>query len=212
MSRSILSLLLLCAACGSTPPPKVEAPKPPPEPPPPPKVEAPPPKKCEALSEGCVAEDATKARASGVTIGAPKGWTYAHGPAALARQGEAALAVTVHDADPKSIKLDGDKRDAALADLLKQLEVTPPKKKIYWTLPPLKKLTVGALAVSLWQMDGASHGGKHGPLLLFVAKLPESKSVLGVGFVPDDDKSGADVSILKAIETLDVQAEAAKKP
>ena len=75
------------------------------------------------------------------------------------------------------------------------------KKKIGWKKSAQTK-DVGPLKVELWQVEGGVRGGKKSPLLVFATVLPEGKSVLGIGFVPDDDGSNADAAILKSMESI----------
>jgi hypothetical protein len=203
---SITLCLAVSFGCGSKPPPPPPAPKEEPPPPPPPKKEEPPPPpKCEAMTESCTAQEGTKARIgeSGLVFDPPVGWTYAQeSDAAIAAMGESWLAVTIHDSDPKDAKKQLEQREAALALLYKKIEVTPPKAKMAWGAAPAKKLKVGDMTISLWQVDGATHKGKKGPVLVMMAKHGTDKGLVGLAFVPDDDKSNADQAILKSIETI----------
>lgn len=177
-------------------PTPVEDAEPEPEPPPP---------KCEALDEKCKAKDDTQAKIakSDFSFKPTKGWVYAQGAdATVAQTGDDGAAVALAQAETGTdAKQEGAKRDAALEELAKQIGVTLPKKKVNWKKPAEKK-PVGSLEVGLWQLDGGARGEKKGPLLIFGATLPEGKVLLGVGFVPDDDSSGADAAILASIESI----------
>jgi len=193
----------LTAACSSAPPPEPEVPQTPvkePEPPPPP-----PPPKCEALDEKCEATGTTKAKIakSNFAFNPAKGWTYAQGTdATVAQTGTDGAAVVLAQAETGTdAKQETTKREAALEEIAKQISVTIPKKKVNWKKPADEK-AVGDLKVALWQIDGSSRGEKKGPLLIFVAPLPEGKALLGLGFVPEDDSSKADEAILASIESI----------
>lgn len=196
------ALAALAAACSSTPQPPAHA-----EPTSEPAVEAPPPppkkKKCEALDEKCEAKDSTKARIakSDLVFKPAKGWVYAQGEAATVAQAAddgPAVAVAQFDVDPKQ---DAANREAALAELAKEIGVTLPKKKINWKKPDDSK-EMGDLKLGLWQIDGGARGEKKGPVLFFAAPVADGKVLLGVGFVPGDDASGADAAILESIESI----------
>lgn len=197
--------ILFVAACASKPPPA--PPKPAPEPPPV-KVEPPPPPppKCEAIDEHCSATDGAKARIvdSGLRFEPPVGWEYAQQhDATLANLGGASLAVTTHDVgDPKDLRKQLVIRLAAFDNLLKIMGVKPPAARYFWMKTPDMVKKIGDLKVTLWQLDGASREKTKGPLLVFVAPLPANKALIGVAYVPDDDKSGADQAILKSIDSL----------
>jgi hypothetical protein len=217
---AILVPFAFALAC-STPPPPVE----PPPPPPPKKVEAPPPPpKCEALEEKCKAEGGTRARiARSSFVFAPvAGWIYAQGEGATVAQdggdSGAAIVIAVYEADAKDAKKELAARDAAFEQLAKQIALTPPKGKVRWQLPTCQckgssctgsggelckaMKPASELKSSVWQLDGGVRAGKKGPLLVVHAALPDNKALLGLGFVADDDKSGADAGILKAIESI----------
>lgn len=195
---------LSAAACGSTPPP-VETPVQDPEPPPPPPPKPKP--KCEALDEGCEAKEDTKAKIakSELRFRPVKGWTYAQGADATVAQaaGDGAAVALAEVETGTDAKAEPGKRDAALEELAKQINVTLPKKKVTWK-KPLEEKAVGDMKLGLWQLDGATRGEKKGPLLIFAAPVgaDTGKVVLGIGFVPEDDSSGSDAAILESIETL----------
>ena len=76
---------------------------------------------------------------------------------------------------------------------------------MHWKKPDDTK-TIGPLKLGLWQLDEAGvRGAKKGPLLVVAGPTSDSKGVVGVGFVPDDDKSSADMAIMKSIESLGKQ-------
>lgn len=196
---------LTAAACGSTPPPvetPVETATPPEPPPPPPK-----PKPCEGLDEKCEAKEKTRARIakSELRFRPVKGWTYAQGADATVAEaaGDGAAVALAEVETGTDAKAEPGKRDAALEELAKQINVTLPKKKVTWK-KPLEEKAVGDMKLGLWQLDGATRGEKKGPLLIFAAPVGEGtgKVVLGIGFVPEDDSSGSDAAILESIETL----------
>jgi len=188
--------------CGSKKPPKTEeAPTPTVEaPPPPPKP------KCIELDEKCEAKESTRAKikSADLVFTPAAGWTYAQGEdATVAQVSEEGPAIVfgVFEADPKDAKKDIANREATLEALLKKLTIEPPKKKVVWK-KPADTQDVGDLKVSLWQLEGGVRGTKKGPLLIIATSTADDKGVLGVGFVPDDDKSGADEAIMKSIESL----------
>ena len=92
-------------------------------------------------------------------------------------------------------------REGAFFALINLLGVSPPKHKVAWS-KPMKKARVGALEVSFYQADDVTKGLKKGPVLLFGAELPDKRWLLGLGFVPDDDRSDADKAILASIEAI----------
>jgi hypothetical protein len=171
--------------------------------PPPPSAPDPVPPKCEALLEQCMATESTRAlvQDSGWTVAPPPGWTYAQNTeGTLVEAHGTALGVVAYDVPAK--KADH-RRDEVLHAVLAKLGVTFPKAaKLTWPKHPDKVTKVGKIAVSLFQFDGASREKKPGPVLVFSARLSASKMLLGVGFVPDDDDTGADEAILKLIDSI----------
>jgi hypothetical protein len=215
------ALLALAVGCGSKPPPP---PEPAPEPPPAPKPEPPPsPPKCETPSENCKATADTHARIAGTTyVFTPvAGWVYAQLSnvtiAQINAENSPAMVIAAYAAD-KDAKKELAQRDTAFADLSKEIGLTPPKAKANWKTPTCKcvgKACAGSggdlckamkpvsdLKANVWQLDGGVRGGKKGPLLVVQAPLTEGRALLGIAFVPDDDASGADQSILKSIESI----------
>lgn len=185
--------------------------KPPPPPPPSPSAqpEAPPPPKCEDLKEKCSAKGDTKAKiASTSLVFVPtSGWTYAQlSIATIAQTSEdgACFAIMGYDGDAKDAKKDAAARDAALAELAKQLNLGQIKKKplVNWKKADDNKTTAGDVKVGLWQVEGGTRGAKKGPLLIAAGPIEGGKGVIGLGFVPSDDSSGADQAILKSIESI----------
>jgi hypothetical protein len=183
-------------------------PKPPP-PPPQPEADAapPPPPKCESFSEKCEAKPDTKAKITSSTLiftPAP-GWTYAQQSSttiAQASEQGPSIAFIGIDIDLKDLKKDLANRDTALAELVKQLGLAPLKRKVQWKKPDDTK-AIGTMKLGLWQLEEAGvRGAKKGPLLVVAGPTGEGKGIVGVGFVPDDDKSQADVAIMKSIESL----------
>ena len=184
------------AACGHAaappPPPPPSPPAPPPAPPPPPK--------CESVDEGCAATDSTHARIqdSGWTIRPPSGWKYAQEASdTFAETKSAAFAVTSDSADEKD---PGHK--TALARAALRLQVHTKKGTLELPKKPEKVVVVGPLKVSLHQIDHAKRNDKRGAMLVFWTKLPGGGSLLGAGFVADDDDTKADEAILAAVSSL----------
>jgi len=196
---ALTMLALLAAGC----------PKPPPPPPPPQPVEAPPPPpKCESLGEKCAAKASTKAKitSSDLVFTPATGWFYAQQSSATISQSSETgpgLALMGYEGDAKDHKKEFAARDAAMAELIKQLGLTPLKRKVNWKKPDDTK-TIGAMKLGLWQLEEAGQrGAKKGPLLLLAGPIGEgNKGVIGVGFVPEDDKSQADIAIMKSVESL----------
>jgi hypothetical protein len=199
---ALLGAAALCVACGhKRPPPPKAAPPPPPtveQPPPPP----PPPPKCEALDESCTGKGGTVARIrkSGFGIAVPDGWTYAQqDDATVATSSSVVLVVTTYDAGADA-KAAASNRDAAFEAVVKLLGMTS-KPKVTWT-KPAKKSKAGDLELSLWQVNDAAKGDKKGPVLVFGAQLPDKSWLLGAGFVPNDDSTDADKTILNALQSI----------
>lgn len=197
----LLALTLLAAAAAGCP-------KPPPPPPPPPVEAPPPPPKCESLGEKCASKAGTKAKitSSEMAFAPAVGWFYAMQSSATITQASEsgpALAMMGYEGDAKDAKKDAAARDAAMTELVKQLGLTPLKRKVSWKKPDDTK-TIGALKLGLWQLEEAGQrGAKKGPLLVIAGPTGEgNKGVIGIGFVPDDDKSQADVAIMKSIESI----------
>lgn len=182
-------------------------PKPPPPPPPPTANTPPPPPKCESLGEKCAAKSDTKAKItnSGLVFTPAAGWVYAQqSSATIAQSSETgpAIAMVGIDVDAKDSKKDHAAKDAAMAELVKQLGLGPLKRKVNWRKPDDTK-TIGSMKIGLWQLEEAGiRGTKRGPLLVVAGPVGDGRGVLGVGFVPDDDKSQADVAIMKSLESL----------
>jgi hypothetical protein len=203
-----ISALPLCLAlslgCGSTHP---VTPDPPPQPveTATPATPTPPPPKCEALDEKCEAKDTTRAviARSDLLFTPPAGWIYAQlSGATIAESSDATIAVTGYEADAKDAKKDTADRDAAFSDLLKQIGIeNPNKKKVAWKKPDAPK-PVGELKLDLWEIKDWARGPKKGPLVVVAGTTGEGKGILLIGFVPADDKSGAEDAILKAIDSL----------
>jgi|SRR5580704_16353370 hypothetical protein len=185
-------------------------PKPPEPPPPPPVVDAPPPPKCESLGEKCAAKADTRAKItnSEVEFSPAETWVYAQQSSATLAQtddGGPAIAFLGVDVDAKDSKKDTGYKDAALAELVKQIGLSPLKRKVNWKKPDETK-TIGAFKLGLWQLDEAGvRGARKGPLLVVAGPTSDTKGVVGVGFVPDDDKSQADGAIMKSIESIGKQ-------
>jgi hypothetical protein len=196
---SILAVLL--AGCPKPPPPA---------PPPEPVAEAPPPPpKCEAFSEKCESKPDTRAKItnSSLVFTPATGWLYAQqsgSTVAQASDAGPALAFVGIDIDPKDARKEVAAKDAALIELCRQLGLTALKRKVAWKKPDDKKI-IGPIKAELWQLEeGGVRGVKKGPLLVVVGATSEGRGLLGVGFVPDDDKTSADVAIMKSIESLGI--------
>lgn len=193
-------------ACSSTPPPEPPDPISTPEPePPPPK---PRPKKCETLLDKCEGGEGKKARIPGaeLTFQPAEGWFYSQEEAQTVMQtsdtGPAVALLVYETGDPKAEP----NREQFVKQLIERLTITAPKEKINWKKPAVTK-DVGSgpkmMKVLLWQLEGATRGDKKGPMLIFAAQLVGGKSLLGMGFVPDDDSTSADALILKSIESIE---------
>jgi hypothetical protein len=197
-----LSILAACVA---------GCPKPPPPAPPPVVADAPPPPppKCEAFAEKCAGTADTRAKIiNSVLVFTPAaGWFYAQQSSSTVAQASdagPALAFLGIDVDPKDARREVAAKDAALTELCKQLGLAPLKRKVAWKKPDDKKV-LGNVKAELWQLEEAgARGLKKGPLLVVSGSGPDGKAVIGVGFVPDDDKSSADVAIMKSIESLGI--------
>jgi hypothetical protein len=183
-------------------------PKPPPPPPPPQAEPPPPPPKCESLGEKCAAKPDTKAKitSSNLVFTPAAGWVYAmQSSATIAQASETGPGIVMmgYEGDAKDHKKDTAARDAAMTELVKQLGLAPLKRKVNWKKPDDTK-TIGTLKIGLWQLEEAGQRGtKKGPLLVVAGSTGDgNKGVIGIGFVPDDDKSQADVAIMKSIESL----------
>lgn len=196
-----LTLLGALAAACHTPPPEAPVETATPSPPPPPK--------CESLTEKCEAKSDTKAAVtnSNLTFAPAPGWTYAMLSAATIAQASdqgPVVAFMGYEGDVKDAKKDAGAREAAMGELFKQLGLTPLKRKMSWRAPDEAK-AVNGMKLGLWQIsekDG-QRGAKKGPILVVAGPTGEgNKGVIGVGFVPDDDKSKADEAIMKSIESL----------
>jgi hypothetical protein len=197
----LATLPLLLAACGSPP-------KPPPPPPPDDNVKwtqptaaaaAP---RCESLKEKCSVKGTTSARVgkTGYGVTPIEGWTYAQGEDILVAQKSAegaAMAATGYEvptpANNANKKQEAANRKAALEACAKEINVTLPKKEPTWT-KPADTTESGPGKMNLWGMEGAARGDKKGFLLVFVpaAPLPEGKSLIGIGFIPEDDETAGE--------------------
>ena len=188
---------------------------PPVAPPPPTATEAPPPPtppvqpKCEDLSENCVAAADTRARiaSTDLTFAPAAGWSYAQQSTVTVAQTSSsgsALAFAGVDLDAKDAKHDLALKDAALVELAKQLGLTGLKSKLSWKKPDEPK-AVGDMKLGLYysQLKGQSQrGAKKGKALVVAGPTSGDKAIVGLGFVPDDDKSDADEAVMKSIESL----------
>lgn len=195
---AMAALALAAAGCPKPPPPPPQ-PEPAPAPPPPPK--------CESLGEKCTSKAETKAKItnSGLVFAPATGWIYATQSSctiAQAPDAGSAIAFLGIDVDPKDAKKEVAAKDAALAELVKQVGLPPLKRKVAWKKSDDKK-AIGTFKVDFWQFDEAGpKAGKKASILVVSVPTAEGKDVIGIGFVPDDDKSGADAAIMKSIESV----------
>jgi hypothetical protein len=116
-----------------------------------------------------------------------------------------ALAVTGVEVDSKDAKKDASFKDAGLTELAKQLGLTALKLKLNWKRPDEPK-AVGDMKLGLYysQLKGVGQrGAKKGRLLVIAGPTTGNQGLVGLGFVPDDDKSDADEAIMKSIESLE---------
>lgn len=192
-----LALAALASGCKPKPPP------PPPTPEVVPEVKAPP--KCETLQEKCAAAADSRAKiaSSELVFTPPSSWIYAQfSSVTVAQVSETGPAVAFmgYEGDAKDAKKERAAREAALTELAKQLNLGAIKQKPFWNKGEPK--AVGGLKLELWQIETGSRGSKKGPLLIVAGPTQGNKGVIGVGFVPDDDSSGADGAIMKSIESI----------
>ena len=202
-----LSLLLpLASGCGANPPQPAEPAPQETAAPATPAAPAPPPK-CESLDEKCESKPDTHAKVARCDLAftPPAGWTFAQlAEATVAQSGDATLAVTCFDIDPKDAKKEAASREAAFGDLLKQVSVdNPGKKKVPWKKPAAPK-DVGDLKLGLWEVEGMTRTTKKGSFVAVSGPADASKTkvLLFIGFVGDDDKSNASDQMLKSVESL----------
>jgi len=206
--RVTTAVALLASTCAGS----VGCSKPPADVPPQPSADVTPPPpptppKCEAISEKCDAKVETRAKvANSDLVFAPvAGWIYAQqSSATIAQSNElgAAVGLVGVDLDPKDPRKAAAAKDAGLNELLKQLGLGPLKAKVAWKHPEQTK-QIGGFALHLWQVEkGGTRAQKKGDLLVVALEVSDAKALVGLGFVPDDDKTGADVSIMKAIESI----------
>jgi hypothetical protein len=160
--------------------------------------------KCVSLSERCVGKADTRATIprSNLAFAVPAGWIYAQAPGATVAQvsdagpAVAFLGVASGSADPDKAK------EAAFGDLVKKLGLSSPKRKPTWRKPDDVKRS-GALRLELWQLEeNAQRGSSKGSTLVVAALTVDGTATVGLGFVPNDDQSGADAMIMKAVESL----------
>jgi hypothetical protein len=164
----------------------------------------PPKKKCESLADGCEGEPGVRVRIAntGQSIVPVKGWAYAQeADGTIAQQGDAGPAFAAVGFDASDPKQEAANRDAAVDTLAKKIGVTLPKRKIPWA-KPLDNKTLGDVKLALGQAEGAARSDKKGPILWFTAPLGEGKALVGIAFVPSDDSSDSDVSLMESIDTI----------
>lgn len=200
----LAALLVLVAACGAKPPPP---PPPPPTPTPAeePKVAAPPQPKCESLDEKCMSKDGTLAKIAKtkLSFAPPTGWIYAQTETAtVAQNGDAGAMLVIagwDPGDPKDKKAETS-RDAQIEALMKQVNVGL-KKKMSWKKKPDMTKEPAGLKVDLWDAGVGNRGDKKGTMIVLSAPIDGTKSLLGFGFVSDDDHSENE-TILKALDAI----------
>jgi hypothetical protein len=164
------------------PPPKVEKPKPPPPPPPPPK--------CEAIDEGCKAEDSTKLKVGtkGMWFHPPTGWTYA-------REKDLSVAFNAEkDAAIAMVEAKGAKPDqimAALLPLMDRLKIQNVKDKNLQNRlrRPQHKMEAGKTKMQVWEVNKKNNlfkdptmDGKAGSMVVVVLPFSDDKTLVGLGF------------------------------
>lgn len=204
LHRKIAVFLVAVAVGGAacTPPPPPEPPKPAPAPKPKPKP--PPPPKCESLEEGCRADSDTEAKIATSQYGfrPPESWTYAQqARATIAQVDDAgpvlALAVFTPETDDKALKT---QRTEALESVAEAVGITLPSKAVRFDRPD-EKAEVASLTMQYWQREKAGRKEGSGSLLVLMADL-DGRTLLGLGYVPDDDQSEADRLIFEALQTI----------
>lgn len=141
-----------------------------------------------------------RVRHTGFSVAVPSGWAYAQQEdATVIAHDESIVAMTTFGGWPDGKTADVNRQHAFDA-LVNLLGVSPPRTPVAWAHPSAKRKT--SLDVSLWQADNVTKGMKKGPVLVFGAELPDHSWILGAGFVPADDKSDADKTIVGAIESI----------
>jgi hypothetical protein len=205
---SLFAIAVASIGCGSPPPPVQPEPtaEPTAEPPPPP---AP---KCESLDEGCKAKTGTAAKIAGsnYVFAPPKGWLYARLDKGTVAQIDAKGSVMVLVGYEPDVKAPAARlqRDAKLAELAELVSVQLPVPKAL----PLKaneEETKDGVKKLLWQRDQAKRGEEPGALLV-LAREQSGRVLLGFGFVPDSDSSGADKSIMSAFDSIEKGADSSE--
>jgi hypothetical protein len=147
------------------------------------------------------AETRARIGQAGWDFAPPEGWTYAQGAdVTTATAQSATLGVVARDG--ATWRNERWVREQTLRLVAERLGLTLPRKRELIKRKPDQKEKVGELAVDLYQLDGAAHEGKKGPLLVFSARIGPSKMLVGVGFVADDDKDNSDAAIMKSIESI----------
>lgn len=198
-----LALLVVAAACGGNKPDTetpddantaqvVDTPPPPP--------------RCESLDEKCAAKKNTvaKVKSAKLTFHPAESWTYAQGDAqTIAQVSEEGAVVVFGSYTPdKDAKKDTAARDEALAEVIKAVNVTPPKGfKVNWKKPENTQ-TVNGIELNVWTAAGTERAKKKGTLLVLQAPLKDGEpALLGLGFAADDDEAGMG-AVSKAIESI----------
>ncbi len=210
---SLVTVLTLCQCQrpipGQTvalPPPQAPIAEPVAEPTPPP----PPPPKCESAEEACRAKAGTRAnvRSVGWDFAVPVGWQYVQWPeCTLVSSDTAALAI---GATPEKNKDDKAKKEVkppeakenALRELADRATIALPKRRGLLARKPDKVEQTGELKMSFFQFEGTKREQMKGTALVVTAELSESRTLIGLGFVADDDKSNSDESIMQSLSSL----------
>jgi len=185
-------------------PPLAAAPAPPPPPP------APPPK-CEALGENCTATEATLLGigAQGASLTPPSGWKFA-------KLGERAIAVSAEGKSLLTAVEIADGSESAVLESLEKLSADSAIEKVKFDAlkKRLKKpqITVDAngTKVDLWEVGKATSNGVNpelraqgtGTVLVFVARLSETRVITGLGFVVVPEAEADAEKIMVAVRTL----------
>ncbi len=110
----------------------------------------------------------------------------------------AALIVTAVEVPKK--KKDAS-RVAAVERLANKIGVVT-RKKLVWPKKPSKTMKISGLDIALYQIDKAKKGEQSGPLLIISTPISDSLTLLGLGFVSNDDDKGRDEAILKSVESI----------
>lgn len=115
----------------------------------------------------------------------------------------AALALAGVEFLPGDAKEEEAAKDTMLAELARQLELGAIPRKMSWKKPDDVRPAAG-MRIRFWSIEEVvSRGTSKGPLLVLWTPTGEGKGLVGLAFVPEDDRSQADVAIMKAIESIE---------